>query len=132
MTAEDVARQFIAAINKRDADAIYELMSENHQFIDSMGYVSNNRDEMKKGWIGYFKMVPDYLIEISETFVSGGTVMFLGKASGTYTSDGVIKPENHWETIAAWKAVVVGGRVELWQVIADNEPIREIMRREAA
>ena len=86
---------------------------------------------MKEAWINYFNIVPDYLISVSEVFVSENTVVLLGKASGTYTADGVIKPENFWETPAAWRAVVSGEQISEWQIFADLEPIREIMRRES-
>jgi ketosteroid isomerase-like protein len=131
MSAKDIFRQFVQAINNRDVDALYALMSKDHRFIDSMGSVVDGRESMKKGWSGYFKMVPDYRIEIEEELESNETVFAIGKAMGTYTSDGKIKRGNYWETIAAWKAIIKSGKVQLWQVIADNEPIREIIRNES-
>jgi len=53
----------------------------------------------------------------------------LGKARGTYSSDGELKAENRWETPAAWRAVVEGGLVAEWRVYADNEPMRKLMRQ---
>lgn len=131
MSAEDVANRFVAAINQHDVEAIYELMSKDHRIIDSGGGIVEGREEMKEAWIKYFKMVPDYQVSISEVFVSENTVVLLGKASGTYTADGVIKSENLWQTTAAWRAVVSGEQISEWQIFADLEPIREIMRRES-
>jgi SnoaL-like domain len=37
--------------------------------------------------------------------------------------------QNFWKTPAAWRAVVKDGRISIWQVYADNEPIRAIMRK---
>jgi hypothetical protein len=37
--------------------------------------------------------------------------------------------QNYWKTPAAWRAVVKDGRISIWQVYADNEPIRAIMRK---
>lgn len=37
--------------------------------------------------------------------------------------------ENFWTTPAAWRAVVKDGKIAVWQVFADNEPIRAIMRK---
>ena len=130
MNAEDVARQFVDAINKHSVSAIYELMAEDHHFIDGLGEELEGRVPMKHGWRGYFAMVPDYLIKVNETFHNGSTVVFLGTASGTYKSSVTRKPENYWEVPAAWKAVVAGEKVKVWQIFADNEPIRKIMRRE--
>ena len=127
---ETIARKFAEAINNRDANKLNALMTEDHRFIDSMGTVVDGRERMRQGWIGYYEMVPDYKIEIDEAIVSGNVVFMIGKAMGTYTSDGMLKPENFWETIAAWRAIVEGDKIKQWQVIADNEPIRAIIKRE--
>jgi ketosteroid isomerase-like protein len=129
MSVEDVAKEFVAVINRHDVDAIRGLMTEDHRFIDSGGMVIVGREEMRKAWIGYFNIVPDYLITISEVFTSGSTIVLVGIASGTYSSDGNLKPQDHWQTPAAWRAVVARGKIKEWQVFADNEPIRKIMRR---
>jgi hypothetical protein len=52
-----------------------------------------------------------------------------GSAQGTFTRDGQLNTENLWNTPAAWKAIVKNGKIALWQVFADNEPIRAIMRK---
>ena len=106
MSVQEVAKEFVTAINRHDVDAIYALMAEDHRFIDSMAMVISGRDDMRKAWIGYFDIVPDYLITISEVLASGNTVVLLGIASGTYTSHGILKPENHWQTPAAWRSAL--------------------------
>jgi len=130
MSVEDIANKFVEAINQHDVEAICQLMTEDHTFIDSGGDVYSGIERMRQGWIDYYKMFPDYTIEIDEVFVSGDKVVLLGKASGTYTSDGALKPENHWELPAAWKAVVSDEKIKLWQVFADNTSVFEIMRRD--
>jgi len=130
MNAEDVARQFLDAINKHSVSAIYELMTEDHCFIDVTGEELEGREPMKHGWRGYFAMMPDYLIKVNETLHSGSTVVFLGTASGTFKKSVTRKPENYWEVPAAVRVVVAGEKVKVWQIYADNGPVREIMRRE--
>lgn len=130
MSVEDVVNKFVAAINQEDVGAIARLMSEDHIFIDSGGGVYDDVNQMIQGWPGYFKMFPDYKVEITETYVSGDTVVLLGTASGTYTSDGTLRSENHWEIPAAWKAVVAGEKIKLWQVIADNSIVAEIVKKD--
>ncbi len=132
MSIKDVINQFIRAINEHDVEAISELMTEDHRFIDSGGQIFEGREEMKQGWLHYLNMMPDYRIHISAVFDSENSVVLIGKASGTYTKNGGLKPENHWETPGAWRAIVSGDKVKEWQVYADNEPIREIMRKESA
>ena len=102
-------------------------MTEDHVFIDSLGNRVTGRQQMQKGWEGYFGMVPDYAITIDESFAAGPVVVMLGAAQGTYTPGGALKAENKWQTPAAWRAVVRGSSIAEWRVYADNEPIRRIM-----
>jgi ketosteroid isomerase-like protein len=129
MRAKEVANEFVSAINQHNVEAISRLMAEDHTFIDSGGGTYSGV-EMRQGWAEYFKMFPDYKVEICEVFVSGETVILLGAASGTYTSDGTLKPENHWESPAVWKAVVAGEKVKVWQVFADNTLVSEIVKKQ--
>jgi ketosteroid isomerase-like protein len=131
MTTAEVTNMFIEKINTADVDALCELMSENHIFVDAGGYIVQGREAMRKAWQGYFAMVPDYWVESERVLGEGDVVAVFGRAGGTCTSDGELKPENRWEIPAAWQAVVRNGRVVEWRVYADNEPIRRIMTREA-
>ncbi len=130
MNIEEIANKFIEAINRHDIEAIVELMSEDHTFVDSGGDVYKGNVQMRQGWADYFKMFPDYKIEAPKFVVSGDTVILLGTASGTYTTDGKLRTENHWEIPAAWKAVIADAKIKLWQVFADNTPVADIMRKE--
>jgi hypothetical protein len=51
----------------------------------------------------------------------------LGMASGTFTRDGKLNPENHWQTPIAIRASIDDGLVAEWRVYADNDPIRKLM-----
>jgi len=124
-----VAHAFVDAINSRSPEEIARLMTEDHVFIDSLGTRVTGRQQMKKGWQGYFSMVPDYAITVDETFAEGPVVAMLGTAQGTWSPGGSLKPENRWQTPAAWRAVVRGSLIAEWRVYADNEPIRQIMAR---
>jgi hypothetical protein len=74
-------------------------------------------------------MVPDYSIAVDERFFDGPVALLLGTAQGTYCSDGVLRPENRWKTPVALRAQVENGLVAEWRVYADNEPMRERMRK---
>jgi uncharacterized protein (TIGR02246 family) len=126
-----IAGAFVDAINRRSAEEIASLMTEDHVFVDSLGNKVTGREPMKKGWAGYFGMVPDYAISVDETFADGPVVVILGSAQGTYSSGGALKPQNKWRTPAAWRAVVRGSLIAEWRVYADNEPIRKIMAANA-
>jgi ketosteroid isomerase-like protein len=124
----NVVLKFEQFINSRRAEAVCSLLVPDGVLIDSMG----NRIEgaaMRPAWEGYFKMVPDYTISHSEIFANGDTVAVFGFAQGTFSKDGNLHKEDFWRTPAAWRAIVKDGKIALWQVFADNEPIRAIMRK---
>jgi ketosteroid isomerase-like protein len=123
----EVALAFADAVNRQSTPEISKLMSKNHVFVDSLGNTVEGREKMEAGWAAYFKMVPDYMVMIDETYVHGPVVVMLGTARGTYTKDGVLRPENRWQTPAAWRATVLNGAVTEWRVYADNDPIRRLM-----
>jgi ketosteroid isomerase-like protein len=122
-----VAQAFIRAINRQNVDALAELMTENHRFIDSLGNLVEGREKMRAGWAGYFRMVPDYEIAVEETYCVASAVVMLGVARGTYSPDGKLKPENRWQAPAAIRALIDEDKVAEWRVYADNDPIRRLM-----
>jgi len=126
-TAVDVALAFVHRINAHDVGGLVALMTENHLFVDGLGQVVRGREKMEKGWLGYFAWFPDYSIKVDDAFSNGNVVALFGIAQGTYSVDGHMLAENHWEIPAAWKVVVHGARIDEWRVYADNEPVWKIM-----
>jgi ketosteroid isomerase-like protein len=124
-----VVLKFEELINGRNADTIAALMAADGEFIDSLGNRIQGAEKLRSAWAGYFKMVPDYSISHSEIFADGNSVALFGSAQGTFSKDGRMDKQNYWKTPAAWRAVVKDGRISIWQVYADNEPIRAIMRK---
>jgi len=124
-----LVQAFVRAINRQDVDALAELMSPGHRFTDSLGNVVAGREKMRGGWMAYFRMAPDYSLAIEEFYEHGPAVVMLGWAQGTYSTDGTLKDENRWKTPVALRAMVEDGLISEWQVYADNEPIREKIRR---
>ena len=128
--AEEVAQAFVRAINRKDVDGLVALMAPKYRFVDSLGVAVVGREKMRAGWAAYFKMVPDYCIAVEEIFSDGPVAMLLGVAEGTYAPNGAaLKTINHWKTQAAIRAQVEDGLVVEWRVYADNEPIRDRMRK---
>ena len=127
-TAESVAQDFVRAINRHDVEAMAELMTVGHRFIDSMGQIMQGREQVRACWVGYFRMVPDYSIAIEETLCRRPVVLMVGVAKGTYTADGWLREENGWKTPAAFRASIKDGKVAEWRVYADNEAMRQRMR----
>lgn len=140
----DVAKSFVEAINRQDVDRLMELMTVDHRFTDSLGHIARGRESMSEGWKLYFQMVPDYKLEITETFVEDSAVVMLGTAGGTYAqafqdvaamgmpnqmADSGSRTEKKWKTPAAVRALIKDGRVKEWRIYADNEPLRQLMRQ---
>jgi ketosteroid isomerase-like protein len=127
--------KFEELINARSPEAIVGLMTADAAFVDSLGNRLDGTAKLRAAWEGYFKMVPDYSISHSEIFADGNTVAIFGSAQGTFVNSadpkagGTMAKQNFWKTPAASRAVVKDGKIALWQVYADNEPIRAIMRK---
>jgi ketosteroid isomerase-like protein len=130
MSAADAIQPFLDAINRGDPAEIALFLTEDHHFVDSLGIEVHGRERMQEAWEGYFQLVLDYSIEIEESFEDGNTIVLIGTASGTYAPDGQRYTRNVWSVPAAWRAVLRDEKVAYWQVFADNEPIRRIMRGE--
>jgi len=126
-----VVLKFEQLINAHNAETICDLMTAEGEFIDSLGNRLQGVQKLRAAWEGYFKMVPDYSISHSEILADGNSVAVFGSAQGTFAKDGELKKENFWKTPAAWRAVVRDGKIAIWQVYADNEPIRAVMRKYA-
>ena len=122
MSAGEILKQWMAAINGHDVSAITALMAPDFVFIDSLGNRVNGAKPMETGWRGYFAMCPDYWIRADHVMAEGEMVLLTGEAGGTI--DG-----QSWRTPAAWKTVIRDGHVAEWQVFADNKPVYEILGR---
>jgi ketosteroid isomerase-like protein len=127
MTPAETARELVARINAHDVEAIAALLTADHRFIDSLGHEAHGREALREGWRQYFRMVPDYRLEVARVLADGPHVVLLGMARGTYTRDGTLEPRNAWGTPAALRALVSAGQVAEWQVYANNDPIRRCM-----
>jgi hypothetical protein len=129
MNPNEVVLSFVEAINAKEPDTLLALMADEHVFIDSDGAEMAGRGRMHRNWREYFRMVPDYRIHVREILVRDRTVVLLGDAEGTFAKDGKLRPENHWAVPAAWRAVVEGGRIAVWQVYVNPEPMQRIIDR---
>jgi ketosteroid isomerase-like protein len=129
MSSIETVLDFLDRINKRNADKLAELMTEDHEFIDSLGNTARGREKMREAWRGYYSFCPDYWATHEEMLANGNVVAVFGAAGGTIATNGKLPPENKWRTSAAWLAVVENNLVKKWQVYADNKPVYEIMAR---
>jgi SnoaL-like domain len=125
----EICRRFVESINVHDLDGLGIQLPPEHRFVDSLGVEVRGRDTVVERWRQYFRMVPDYRVEVARSFSDGPEVLLLGVAHGTYTADGKLEPGNSWSTPGVWRALIREGLVAEWQVYADNEPIRRCIAR---
>jgi ketosteroid isomerase-like protein len=123
----DVVLSFVDTINRHDVPGLYNLMADEHVFVDSIGDTLKGREEMRKAWIAYFYLFPDYAISYTDVFVKGDAVALFGTARGTYSASGEVSKVNSWEIPASWKGIVKNDLIVEWRVYADNEPVRRIL-----
>jgi ketosteroid isomerase-like protein len=130
MKAKDIFYEFVNAINGHDVDKIYGLMTGDHVFVDAWGRkTTGGKEEMKTGWTGYFKLFPDYKIEITDVYSDGNKVAEFGFASGTFENRRTETNENYWRLPAAWQAGTENGKIRLWQVCADSKIPMDIIAK---
>jgi ketosteroid isomerase-like protein len=115
---------FLDAINAHDVDALLNLMTEDHAFIDSLGKRIEGREKMRAAWNGYFAFCPDYRVSHEDIVSDGNLVLATGTAGGTIAA-------THWEIPSAWKALIKGGLLHEWRVYADNKPVYDILAKQA-
>jgi SnoaL-like domain len=125
--ATHTAQRLVELINSHNVDAIAALLTSDHRFVDSLGNVTHGREALRAGWRQYFRMVPDYQIEVERTLTDEPHVVLIGIARGTYSPDGTLQPQNVWSTPVALRALIHEGLVAEWQVYADNQTMRERM-----
>jgi limonene-1,2-epoxide hydrolase len=125
-----IVEALAAAINRHDVGGIMRMLHAKHVFTDSRGNSVRGAKFLRKAWENYFAMIPDYWVRIDHGVLAPEYIALFGEAGGTLAVNGNLKRENRWHTPAAWRAVVVDDRVKQWQIYADNEPIRLLMRKQ--
>jgi ketosteroid isomerase-like protein len=106
--AVGVVVAFNEAINGRDLEVLAELMTESHRFIDSAGATTEGKDGCMGAWRGFFDSFPDYRNVFEHIAdIGDGVVVVRGRSECSFAAlDGP----------AEWRAVVLAGRVDVWQV----------------
>ena len=124
-----IVMEFIKAINAADVEGIYNLLTDDHVFTDSQNNKIVGKDAMKQAWIEYYKLFPDYHIEINDVLVKNDIVVVTGYANATYKNLKHESKDNSWIIPACFKAIIKDNKIELWQIFADMTKAYEIVRR---
>lgn len=126
----DTVNRFLGAINAHDLELLASLLSDSHRLTDSLGNTIVGRENVEAAWRRYFEMVPDYLIRVERQLAGESEVALFGRATGSVAVS--VGPPREWSLPVAVRTRVESGRVVEWQVFADNEPVRAILRRRPA
>jgi ketosteroid isomerase-like protein len=129
MSPVETVLEFMQRINQRDATNLAALMTDDHVFLDALGHAVRGRENMRAGWVSYYRMCPDYWVSHEAVIANGLQVAVFGEAGGTIARDGQLLPENQWRTPAAWLALVENNLVKEWRVYADNKPVYDILAK---
>ena len=83
-------------------------MTESHLFIDSAGATLDGKDACVAAWRGFFDSFPDYRnVFMDVTDVGGGVIVVQGRSECSFHA---------LAGQAEWRAVILDGRVDVWQV----------------
>jgi ketosteroid isomerase-like protein len=123
----EIVEAFVAAVNSGRAEKVAAAMTADAAFVDSLGARIEGKKALTDGWRAYFRMFPDYRIEVDAIFTDGREAMLHGRASGTLHRDGRPVDGGRWEIPAAWRASTDSRRATLWQVYADNKPVYALL-----
>jgi ketosteroid isomerase-like protein len=118
MQSSDVVEQFNSHINNRDADGLGSLMSDDHEFIDTVGNVERGRAHCLDLWRGFFAQFPDYRNTFLELTERDDLVLIVGYS--TCSLDALNGP-------AIWTARVGGNTVTQWRVYHDTSETRQAL-----
>jgi limonene-1,2-epoxide hydrolase len=125
----NIVLDFVNAINNANVDKIYNLMTDDHLFIDSQDNRVIGKEKMKQAWIEYFALFSDYKIEINEILEKDSLICILGYASGIYKNLINENNSNYWRIPAAWTSIVKDNKIKVWQVYADNSVVLDIINK---
>jgi ketosteroid isomerase-like protein len=110
---EAVVVRFNEAINRRDLDALAQLMAEDHRFVDAEGHVVDGKAACVEAWRGFFRAFPDYRNTFESVIsMAPGVVEVRGRSD--CSEPALVGP-------ARWRAVVRHGQVVEWRV-SDDRP----------
>ena len=126
MTDKEIVLEFVKAINDHAVDKIYDLLTDDHTFIDGSGGQHIGKKGMKEGWQNYYQLFPDYSIQITDVIEDNFIIGLFGYASGSYKNTNI--ETNFWNTTAAWKTIVKNKKILHWQVYCDYTKLMEIIK----
>ena len=106
----DAVLAFNDAINARELAALTALMTDDHQFVDSVGATVDGKAACVEAWRGFFAAFPDYRNVFEDVRSRApGVVEVTGRSECSVAA---------LHGPARWRAVVRDGHIAVWQVFA--------------
>lgn len=125
---KDAVLAFIEKINTHDVEGILGLMADDYTFVNSSGDRFQGQDFMRETWTSQFAQHPDFKIRIQHIVADDQGVGIFGVAEGTYSPDGRLREDNHWEVPAAFLGLARGGKMTHWQVFSDASIVFDVIK----
>ena len=116
------ATEFMDAINDHSLEAMSNLMSDDHTFIDSEWSRLTGKKKVLKSWKEYYDLFPDYSITCTEIISEENRVVMIGFANGSVNGE-------EWVVPATWLAVVLEDKISEWRIYADLRSVRELLSK---
>jgi hypothetical protein len=108
---------FIDGINRGDVGHLGSLMTEDHRLHVFDEPPLDGKKVNIDGWIAYMTSFPDYVIYPHRLVARGAEVVVLGHTTGSHLQ---LPDEQESGLTLLWRALVEGGRLNLWQLIEDT------------
>lgn len=118
----EILLEFVEKINNSDSDGLFEMMTDNHVFIDLAGDRVVGRDRMLNAWEGYMKAFPDYRIYISDIFADEDKVILYGSTTGSHLD--LADDEEFVNEKFVWLSEIYKDKVALWQTFKNSPQIQ--------
>jgi len=126
--------KFIERINAHDVDGIMALVSKDYEFVNSSGDHFHDLKFLRDTWRAQFENHPDFKIRVQHVICDpdGERVGVFGFSEGTYSPDGVLREENHWEVPAAFLGIVRDGKLAYWETYSDASIVFDLIKSQSA
>lgn len=109
-----VARNYIDAMNARDADGVNALLADDCRFIDSLGYWLEGRAKIMEATRNFFALEANFRWHDVTMVMHNGDVLLRGRA----TADNARLAQD-----TLWQARVIDGKITRWQSFGAGDPI---------
>jgi steroid delta-isomerase-like uncharacterized protein len=87
VSIEDLAREYLDAVNNRDWDRVREVLHPEYTYADGTGEVRHGPDAAVQVSQGFVAALPDAKVTIERMYASGDTVIVEFTGTGTHDGD---------------------------------------------